>query len=316
MSTPTPSPWRGFAALLAATTLSGLLGLAGCAAVDPARIPPIDGTGADRLPGKVVWHDLLTEDPVAAKRFYGELFGWTFRAVDLGAGQSYTVIEHAGRGIGGLVDARGFNADVNVSRWIPVLSVADMDAAMASLRAGGGTVFQAPVDIPQRGRVAVAADPKGAVLTLLEARTGDPADRRPDNGDWLWNEVWSSDPAATVAFYQQLIPAYRAGAASAGGYRYLSSQGQPRMGVRPKPIDGIKDTWLAYVRVADPGATATAAARMGGRVLLEPRENPLGGTVAMLNDPTGAGFLVQSWDPAWTEQTAARLTPDGDTRSW
>lgn len=311
MCTSKPSPWRGFTALLAAallgsTTLGGLLGLAGCAAVDPARFPPIDGAGADRLPGKVVWHDLLTEDPAAAKRFYGELFGWTFRPVDLGAGQTYTVIEHAGRGIGGLVDARGFNTDVNVSRWIPVLSVADMDAAMASLRAAGGTVFQAPLDIPQRGQVAVAADPKGAVLTLLEARTGDPADRRPEDGDWLWNEIWSSSPAATVVFYQQLIPAYQAGTEGESGYRYLSSQGQPRLGVRPKPIDGIKDTWMAYVRVADPTAVAAAAARLGGRVLLEPRKNPLGGQVAMLNDPTGAGFLVQSWDPVWTRQTVAR----------
>jgi len=287
--------------------LAALLSLASCATVDPARIPPIDTAGGtSRLPGKVVWHDLLTEDPAAAKRFYGGLFGWTFRAVALGAGQTYTVIEHEGRAIGGLVDGRDINADVNVSRWIPVLSVADMDSAMATVRASGSTIFQAPVNIPQRGSMAVVSDPQGAVLTLLEARVGDPLDRRPGDGDWLWNEIWSADPQATVAFYKQLIPAYKAGTEGDGGYRYLSSEGQPRVGVRPKPIDGINDTWMAYVRVADPAAIAAATARLGGQVLLEPRENPLGGKVAMLNDPTGAGFLVQSWDPAWTEQTVAR----------
>lgn len=292
-------------AVLAAAAMVGLLGLAGCASVDPARFPPIDGAGAVRLPGKVVWHDLLTEDPAAAKRFYGGLFGWSFRDVDLGAGQTYTVIEHGGRGIGGLVDGRGIRADVNVSRWIPVLSVRDLDAAVASLRAAGGQVFQAPVDIPQRGRVAVVGDPQGAVLTLLQARTGDPPDRRPDDGDWLWNEIWSSDADATLAFYQQLVPAYAPGAATPGGYRYLSAEGKPRVGVRPKPVDGIKDTWMAYVRVADPKAIAAAAEPLGGEVLVAPRENPLGGAVAMLNDPTGAGFLVQSWDPAWTADTDA-----------
>jgi hypothetical protein len=287
--------------------LASVAAMSGCSTVDPARIPPIDTAGGTtRLPGKVVWHDLLTKDPSAARRFYGELFGWTFRDVDLGAGQSYTVIEHEGRGIGGLVDARGMDADVNVSRWIPVLSVADVDAAVATVRAAGGEVFQAPLDIPQRGHVAVIGDPQGAVVTLLEGRTADPPDRPPSIGTWLWNEVWSADPDAALAFYRQLVPAFETGTAASGGYQYLVADGQPRVGVRPKPVADMKETWMAYLRVADPRATAAAAERLGGRVLLAARENPLGGEVAMLNDPTGAGFLVQSWDSVPNTDTSAR----------
>jgi hypothetical protein len=296
-------------ALLAACT-AVVLTLAGCAAVDPARIPPIDTAGStERLPGKVVWHDLLTEDPAAAKRFYGGLFGWTFRELDIGGGQTYTVIEHRGRGIGGLVDGRNINRDTNVSRWIPVLSVADIDAAVGVVRAGGGTVFQPPVEIPRRGRMAVVGDPQGAVLTLLQSADGDPPDRTPAAGDWLWNEIWTSDPEATLAFYRRLVPAFTSASAGAddGDYRYLTSAGTPRVGVLPKPVTGIRDTWLSYVRVADPAATAAAAERLGGQVLLPPRENPLAGEVAILNDPTGAGFLVQTWDPSWTaDRQAAR----------
>jgi predicted enzyme related to lactoylglutathione lyase len=290
--------------LLAACTVV-VLALVGCAAVDPARIPPIDTAGStERLPGKVVWHDLLTEDPEAARRFYGGLFGWTFRDVAIGGGQTYTVIEHRGRGIGGLVDGRGINRDTNVSRWIPVLSVADMDAAMGVVRAAGGTVFQPPVNIPQRGRVAVIGDPQGGVLTLLESADGDPADRTPQDGDWLWNEIWSSDPEATLSFYQRLVPEFSPATAGDGdgAYRYLSSADKPRVGVLPKPVDGMPHTWVGYVRVADPAATAAAAERLGGAVLLAPRQNPIAGEVAILNDPTGAGFLVQTWDPAWIAQ--------------
>ena len=291
--------------LVAAYTALVLL-LASCASVDPARIPAIDTTGSStRLPGKVVWHDLLSEDPQAAKRFYGGLFGWTFRDIDIGGGQTYTVIEHDGRGIGGLVDARGINRAANVSRWIPVLSVADLDAAVATVRAGGGNVFQPPVDIPQRGRVAVVGDPQGALLTLLQSRSGDPPDRSVGDGGWLWNEIWSSDPEATLAFYQDLVPDYTAASgADKPAYTYLKAQGEPRVGVLPNPVPDIKDTWVAYVRVDDPAATVAAAERLGGRVLLAPRENPLGGEVAILNDPSGAGFLVQTWDPSRAEHRA------------
>jgi predicted enzyme related to lactoylglutathione lyase len=284
--------------------------LAGCAGLDPARIPPIDASNTQPSPGKVVWHDLLTTDPEAARRFYTGLFGWTFRDLDLGGGQTYVLIEHEGRGIGGLVDAREMargTGGLNVSRWVPVLSVPDMDVAMAAVLAAGGTVFQAPIDIPQRGSMAVIGDPEGAVVTLLEPRAGDPADRPAGPGDWLWNEIWTSDPDATLAFYRSLVPAFTVGRAddAAEGYPYLSAGGVPRVGVLPKPVAEIADTWVSYIKVMDPAATAAAAERLGGRVLLPARPNPRGGEVAILNDPSGAGFLVQRWQ-ADTGGTNAR----------
>jgi predicted enzyme related to lactoylglutathione lyase len=281
---------------LAALLISLTAALAGCAGIDPARIPAI-ATDADvRMPGKVVWHDLLSEDPEAAKRFYGELFGWTFRDVDLGAGRTYTVIEHEGQTIGGIVDGRDLNRTTNVSRWIPVLSVADMDRAVAAARADGGSVYRTPVEIPRRGRMAVIGDPQGSVLALLESNTGDPADRLANQGDWLWNEIWTTDLDATVAFYRRLEPAFELDSARDGSYRFLRAGGKPRVGVLPMPFPEIKPTWVAYVRTSDPAAIAAKAAELGGRVLLAPRENPNGGTVAILNDPSGAGFLVQTWD--------------------
>jgi len=284
-----------------------LIVVVGCVGLDVARIPPVDTVSTQPIPGKVVWHDLLTEDPAAARRFYGELFGWTFRDVGLGGGQNYTLIEHDGHVIGGMVVARRVNRNVNVSRWIPVLSVPDMDAAMATVQAAGGTVYQPPLDIPQRGIVAVVADPQGAVLTLIEPHGGDPVDRPAQPGDWLWNEIWSSEPDVTLAFYRSLVPDYEV--AHLGGadsnYRYLSAGGTPRVGILLKPVDRIADTWVAYVRVADPTTTAAAAEALGGEILLPPQDNPRGGKVAILNDPSGAGFLIQSWEPA-AEHAAIR----------
>ena len=34
------------------------------------------------LIGKAIWHDLVTDDPAAAERFYEGLFGWSFQKAD------------------------------------------------------------------------------------------------------------------------------------------------------------------------------------------------------------------------------------------
>ena len=85
------------------TTLALLAILSqGCgAAKQPAITETPTGT---ELPGKFVWHDLLTSDPAAAQRFYSGLFGWEFRQSDSG---EYTVVTQAGRPIGGILDSRG-----------------------------------------------------------------------------------------------------------------------------------------------------------------------------------------------------------------
>jgi len=296
-----PSPCRpGRAPGWTLLALLPALLLAGCAGIDRDLIPPIEGAGAgNRLPGKFVWHDLLSEDPAAARRFYGGLFGWTFDDIDVGGGQTYTLIRHQGRAIGGLVDARGINRAANVSRWVPILSVPDVDQAVAFTRAEGGTVFQPPLDVPRRGRLAVIGDDQGAVLTVLTSHSGDPVDRAPEVGGWLWNELWTTDLEQALAFYTGLVPAYavtRVGKGEAG-YTLLEAGGKPRAGVLPSPVEAMPDTWLPYVRVTDPDAVARQAEVLGGRVLLPPRANPRGGKVAILTDPTGAAFLVQTWKP-------------------
>src|SRR5215831_12429600 len=47
----------------------------------PPALPPLTTVGGSpRLPGKFVWADLVTDDVLKARKFYGELFGWTFQS--------------------------------------------------------------------------------------------------------------------------------------------------------------------------------------------------------------------------------------------
>ena len=40
--------------------------------------------------GSFYWNELMTRDPEAAKKFYGETLGWTFEAME-GEGPAYWV---------------------------------------------------------------------------------------------------------------------------------------------------------------------------------------------------------------------------------
>lgn len=283
--------------------------LAGCATMT-VNLPPVtDAPTAQRLPGKVIWHDLVTSRPAEARAFYAGLFGWEFEdlGLDLGFGRTlnYTLIRHQGQLIGGMVDANRLdNVAVEdrdrMSQWVVLLSVADVDAAAAEVLAGGGQVLTPPTDFVDRGRLALIRDPQGAVVALLETRDGDPPDRPSTLDGFLWDELWADDVAAATGFYARLAP-YTAGdraVAEGGSYRYLEAGGEPRVGILPMPVPDLRPLWVTYVRVADPAAIAAKVPGLGGRVLLAPQPRELGGEVALIADPSGAGIAIQSWDPA------------------
>jgi len=109
--------------LLIATSCALLL--VACATTN-INLPSItESPTGERLPGKIVWHDLLTNDPAASKRFYGELFGWEFEGVSslagLGSDTAYTLIRHNGRLIGGMIDTKALNNRTDISQWVVVM---------------------------------------------------------------------------------------------------------------------------------------------------------------------------------------------------
>ncbi|MDX1380917.1 MAG: hypothetical protein R3233_07340, partial [Xanthomonadales bacterium] len=110
--------------MLAALALAMWLGACtGTGGIDPAALP----LSAQPLIGKFVWHDLVTDDVPAARRFYGRLLGWEFEDSQRPGGGDYTLIKAGGRYLGGIVQ-RPDGPGEDYSRWLPYLSVADVDA--------------------------------------------------------------------------------------------------------------------------------------------------------------------------------------------
>jgi predicted enzyme related to lactoylglutathione lyase len=276
-------------------------GLAACATVN-IELPAVTAEPTTvRLPGKIIWHDLLTNDIEASQRFYAGLFGWEFEELPLtlGMGQSskYLLIRQAGRLIGGMVDVSGVS-EVNNSQWVALMSVDDVDQAVESIRQNGGKIFTPPTDLNERGRIAIVADDVGAIFAVLETRNGDPLDSEPGTGEFMWDEVWVPDVAAAGSFYQSIAPFEPITRQMQDeAYTGLAVEGVPRVGVLQNPLaeDGLAPTWVSYIKVADMTALGKVA-ELGGRVLLDASDRPIGGQMAIVAGPSGAGVALQTWE--------------------
>ena len=53
------------------------------------------------------------------------------------------------------------------TQWLSYFAVDDVDAAAETTRAQGGHVHRAPWNVPGVGRIAIVADPAGAVAGLI-----------------------------------------------------------------------------------------------------------------------------------------------------
>ncbi len=276
--------------------LIAALGLgAGCTNLPTAS--PFKGTELSATPllGKFVWRDLVTENPDAVKPFYAALFGWEFEE-GRALGAPYTLVKSGGQYIAGISKTRRPQPEQPVSQWLSFMSVADVDRAVETTRAAGGSLVAGPRDLPNVGRGAVVLDPEGAPLGLLRSRIGDPADSAaPALNRFLWTEHLSRDPQASAGFYASLAGFEVRKIDFAGRPYWVLVQGRERAALLRNPLAVDRPIWLAYVKVADPAASAARAAQLGGRVLLAPRADLRNGTLALIADPTGAVLALQKW---------------------
>ena len=279
-----PHPSRLLALAASVTLLS-------CTDAPPMQMDP---EVAERTPGRFVWYDLVTNDVRAAQIFYGQLFGWEFEDVPAHPGQ-FVLIRLDGIAIGGLVFSEREQPDSSESRWIGSVSVTDVDAAVQVVRDQGGEVLGGPTNIPLRGRVAVIADPQGAILALMRTEDGDPADRDPEMNDWLWQELWTTDDSSALGFYRDLMGyQHETLTVEAGAYHVLQLNGHSYAGLARLPWDSVPPTWLPYIRVDDPRDIAARVEALGGRVVLSP-DQIRDGHAAVIEDPTGGVLAVQQW---------------------
>jgi uncharacterized protein len=293
----TPGGKRLFAMLVAAAVSFGS-GIAPALAA-PLRLPPIVRPASqEHHPGKVIFQELVTPDIAAAKRFYGGLFGWSFREIETG-GIRYAEALMDGRSVAGLMQKEIPAGQHRIPAWLTFIAVRDVDAAAKTAATNGAKILLEPRMIPERGKEAVFLDPQGAVFAVLASGTGDPADLLADYGGWVWSSLAVPDADKDADFYQKVfgyevfeLPSDPSG----GQHLLLASENYARASVNQLPAGSNRHPhWLNYIRVKDAGVTAAKAVTLGGRVLVEPRPDRHGGKLAIIADPQGAALGIMEW---------------------
>jgi predicted enzyme related to lactoylglutathione lyase len=283
-----------FAALLSAA-------MASAAAATFVLPPLVQPANHERHAGKVIWADLVTPDIAGAKRFYGELLGWSFNDVHTGDSQ-YALALLDGRPVGGLFQPAVRSGGQRQPAWVTFISVRDVSEAQRSILAHGGKVLSPPRIYANRGRQAVFADPQGAVFAVLQSSSGDPPDVLADPGEWIWSSVITRDPDTDAAFYQNVFgyEVFEIPGDDGSVHILLSTDDYARASLNALPAGAAKrhPHWLNFVRVTSATEMVARVEALGGRVLVKPFPDRHGGLVAVVADPAGAPFGLLEWTDA------------------
>ena len=122
------------------------------------------GAFSTEAEGHVNWNELSTPDPVAARAFYGELFGWTSEEfMPMGELGEYRFFAHDGQTIGAVCGVMPGGS----AKWRYYVRVPSISAAVEAVKAGGGVVSVGPHEVPGGDHIIIGNDPQGAEFALV-----------------------------------------------------------------------------------------------------------------------------------------------------
>ena len=103
--------------------------------------------------GHFHWNELLTRDVERAKRFYGDMIGWTFEAMPTPDGATYWMASMGGQPVAGLFPTNRPGFEQLPEAWMSYLAVDDVDARVKKAVAAGAKLMK-----PDLRRAACRAD--------------------------------------------------------------------------------------------------------------------------------------------------------------
>jgi uncharacterized protein len=260
-------------------------------------------------PGVPCWVDTVDPDPEAAAAFYTGLFGWEAEdTMPRDSSRSYFICKLRGRDVAavGSQPPRGAPAD---PVWNTYIWVESADGAAAKVSDAGGSVVVEPFESLDAGRMAIVADPGGAVFGVWQPGEHKGAQLVNEPGAWSMSALNTRDPEAAKAFYGAVFgwetETFALGDIEITLWRLPGYVGGELEQPVPRDVvatmaamsndqipDEVATHWSVDFWVDDVDATADKAAALRGQVITPPYDLPVGLRQAVLADPQGAAFSV------------------------
>ena len=183
--------------------------------------------------------------------------------------------------------------------WTTYFAVESVEATSAAVVANGGSIIAPAMDVMEAGRMAVVADPHGAVFSLWQANGHAGIGVAGVLGSRCWSELATRHPDAAGEFYAAVFGwrpveftgshyvRFEHGDDAAGGMLHLDET---------FPAE-IPEHWVVYFLAPDAAATCAQAAALGATIMMPPTPIPMIGQFAVLFDPQGATFNLLQPDP-------------------
>ena len=279
------------------------------------------------IAGVPCWIDTEQPDPKAAVAFYGGLFGWEAEdTMPEGSDGQYFVARIRGGDVAGITNVQP--GAPQAATWNTYIWVDDADVAAKKATEAGGTIVVEPFDVMDAGRMAVIADPEGAVFCVWQAKDHKGAKVVNEEGALNFNGLSTRDPEAAERFYGAVF-GWKILSLPAGPFWLLPGYGdhleESTPGLRKQVAemggpDGFIDVvaqispiaaddtdtpahWTVTFAVDDVEATVAKVRELGGEVVTGPVDAPWV-RIAVVKDPQGATFVAGQFVPENSGLTA------------
>jgi uncharacterized protein len=116
--------------------------------------------------GDFVWYELLTTEPFASAEFYQQVLGWVSQRLD--GVHGHVMCSSSEGPIASATTLPELAKQMGAPPyWTANLQVARVDDTCTRAKQLGGRVYHEPMDVAGIGRIAIIADPFGAVLNVF-----------------------------------------------------------------------------------------------------------------------------------------------------
>jgi predicted enzyme related to lactoylglutathione lyase len=258
--------------------------------------------------GTPCWADAMFSDLEGAKKFYGEVLGWTFgeSASEYG---NYTQAYSGGKAVAAVVPP--MPGAEGQSAWCLYFASPDAAATAEKVKAAGGTVLMEPMKVGDFGTMALATEPTGAAFGVWQPGEHKGFEKRGEPGAYVWGEFFTRDPGAVDAFLPKVFP-YKAQKMADEHVDFMVFSvggtenpvlGRMKMGEEfPAEVPSYVNVYFA---TEDCDAAVKRAVDRGAILRFGPMTSPFG-RFAALTDPQGANFTVI--DMSTTEGAMPKMT--------